>query len=138
VVFDRLSLLRVAGAAALLAASFGVAPAAWAAGAGTEEARAGVFLSGFEDLPLMPGLSEVAGAGVVFDTPSGRIVEAYAEGSVTSAEVAAFYAGTLPQLGWRSMRAGEFRRENEVLRLEISAADADAAPVTVRFYLSPE
>jgi hypothetical protein len=138
VVFDRLYLLRALGMAALLAASFGLAPAAPGAWAGAEEARAGAFLSGFEDLPLMPGLSEVAGAGVVFDTPSGRIVEAYAEGSVTSAEVAAFYARTLPQLGWQEAGAGEFRRENEVLRLEISARDAGAPPVTVRFYLSPE
>lgn len=136
--FDRLSLLRAVGAAALLAASFALAPLVPGARAGAEEARAGAFLSGFEDLPLMPGLSEVAGAGVVFDTPAGRIVEGYAEGSVTFAGVAAFYARTLPQLGWREVGAGEFRRENEVLRLEISARDAGARPVTVRFYLSPE
>ena len=37
------------------------------------------FVSGFEDLPLMPGLQEHDDTGVSFDTPGGRIIEAYAE-----------------------------------------------------------
>ena len=37
---------------------------------------------------------------MVFDTPAGRIVEAVASGAVTRDEVLAFYAETLPQLGW--------------------------------------
>jgi hypothetical protein len=114
----------------------GLAPAM----AGTEEGEAGgSFVAGFEDLPLMPGLIQVADAGVVFDTPAGRIVEAYAEGAVASADVAAFYARTLPQLGWRRVDAGEYRREDELLRLEISGSDGPAeTTVTVRFYLSPD
>ena len=58
------------------------------------------FIAEIDDLPLMPGLAEVEGAGVVFDKPSGRIVEAYARGAVTREAVASFYRDTLPQLGW--------------------------------------
>ena len=49
------------------------------------------FIAGVEDLPLMPGLSEIAEAGMVFDKPSGRIVEAFAEGPVSRQAVAEFY-----------------------------------------------
>ena len=41
-------------------------------------ARAEAFLSAYEDLPLAPGLTEAQGSGLAFDSPSGRIVEAYA------------------------------------------------------------
>ncbi len=41
------------------------------------------YLAAVADLPLMPGLAEVPEAGLVFDQPSGRIVEAYAQGAVT-------------------------------------------------------
>ncbi len=34
------------------------------------------YLAAVADLPLMPGLAEVPGVGLVFDQPSGRIVEA--------------------------------------------------------------
>src|SRR3546814_8691143 len=71
---------------------------------------------GVEDLPLMPGLAEIADAATVFDAPQGRIVESYAAGTVAAAEIRSFYAQTLPQLGWTAVDAGqagplEFRRE---------------------------
>ncbi len=103
------------------------------------------FLAGVEDLPLMPGLAEVAGAATVFDAPQGRIVESYAAGTVMVAEIRSFYAQTLPQLGWIAVDAGqsgplEFRREGERLTLEITpgqaASGADAT--TVRFTLAPQ
>ena len=91
------------------------------------------FVPGIADLPLMPGLGAAADDAFVFDSPSGRIVQASATGAVTRARVEAFYAETLPQLGWRRDGAG-WRREGEVLRLEIAA---EGAAVTVRFDLSP-
>ena len=94
------------------------------------------FVSGIEDLPLMPGLVEVAEAGLVFDAPGGRIVEAYASGAVDRDAVLRFYAETLPQLGWQRLGAARFRREGETLDVEFSGA-AGAAPLTVRFALSP-
>lgn len=94
------------------------------------------FVPGIEDLPLMPGLVEAPDAtSVVFDTPSGRIVQTEATGQMSREQVLAFYAQTLPQLGWRSLAAGLFRREDEVLRIEFDAV-GDAV-MTVRFALSP-
>jgi hypothetical protein len=64
------------------------------------------FIAGIEDLPVMPGLAEIADAGLIFDKPSGRIVEAYAQGEVGEQAVLDFYQETLPQLGWLSRRRG--------------------------------
>ena len=106
----------------------GPAPAALA-----EEAAA--FMAGVADLPLMPGLAEVPDAGVVFDKPAGRIVEAYAEGAVSRAAVTAFYISTLPNLGWRAKAEALFQREGELLRLGFMGDDG---ALVVRFTLQPE
>ena len=95
------------------------------------------FMSSVEDLPVMPGLTEDAASGVVFDSPAGRIVEAYASGLVAQGEVVEFYAETLPQLGW--YREGEvmFVREGEVLALEFVAPASTGQVLGVRFTLLP-
>ena len=110
----------------IVAAVFAFGPAA--------AAEEGAFVSGVEDLPLMPGLSELAGGMMVFDTPSGRIVESYASTVASRSQVLEFYAATLPQLGWR--RAGEaaFSREGEILKLEFPSGGPG---LTVLFSLSP-
>ena len=89
----------------LAAAAWGLltVPALALGAVGGEPAR---FVAGLEDLPLMPGLDAVREAGVWFDTPQGRIVEAYATGPVTRGAIEAFYAETLPQLGWREVETG--------------------------------
>ena len=92
------------------------------------------FLSEFEDLPLMPGLTEQTDRGIVFDSPSGRIVEAVAFGAVSAESVQDFYAATLPELGWEPAGEGRYRREAEELRLEISP---EGSGVSVKFALSP-
>jgi hypothetical protein len=97
-------------------------------------ARAGSFVAGTEDVPLMPGLAPVAGSALAFDKPEGRIVEAQASGKVTRAAVHQFYAGTLPQLGWTAAGAETWRRERETLRLDFNGRDGD---LTVGFTLSP-
>ncbi|CUW41834.1 conserved protein of unknown function [Magnetospirillum sp. XM-1] len=102
---------------------------------GPGPARAEAFLSAYEDLPLPPGLTEVMGSGVSFDSPSGRIVEAYAHGAARPADILKFYAATLPQLGWTREGDRLYRRETEVLRLETTQ---DRAGVTLRFTISPE
>ncbi len=93
------------------------------------------YLAAVADLPLMPGLAEVPGAGLVFDQPSGRIVEAYAQGAVSRAAVRAFYLDTLPNLGWRAKAEALFQREGEELRLDISGDDG---ALIVRFTLQPQ
>jgi hypothetical protein len=93
------------------------------------------FVRAIDDLPLMPGLVEIADAGMVFDAPAGRIVEAFATGPVGRDAVLRFYAETLPQLGWQAAGAATFQREGETLDLEF--ADANGSVLTVRFALSP-
>jgi hypothetical protein len=92
------------------------------------------FVAGLEDLPLMPGLAPVEGAGLVFDDPQGRIVEAYARGKTSRDDVLRFYGETLPQLGWSKSAPAEFHREGERLRIEFKEK---AGELTVRFFLSP-
>lgn len=93
------------------------------------------FISDIEDLPIMPGLNEVPDAGISFDKPSGRIVQAYAEGQVRKTKVFDFYRQTLPQLGWRADGADRFAREGEALTLTVREM-ADGV-VIVEFRLSP-
>lgn len=64
------------------------------------------FLSGLNDVPLMDGLVELRERQTLFDAPGGRIVDLYAEGAVPAARIIAFYAQSLPQLGWSVAPAG--------------------------------
>ena len=92
------------------------------------------FVAGIEDLPLMGDLIEDVDAGLVFDKPEGRIVEAYATGEVSAAAVRAFYAATLVQLGWKPDGVTLYQRDDESLQITISGADG---ALTVQFSLSP-
>ncbi len=100
------------------------------------------FVSGFEDLPLMPGLQEHDDTGVSFDTPGGRIIEAYAETSkLTAKDIFSFYAKTLPQLGWRrtserkkGVSHEKYERDGEILDISVE----DGSPVIVRFELTTD
>ena len=95
----------------------------------------GGFFDLLEDLPLMPGLAEVREAGVVFDKPDGRIVEAYASGDVARDSVFAFYRAALPELGWGPIGASRWRREGEYLHLLVSQQDET---VTLRITITPD
>jgi hypothetical protein len=92
------------------------------------------FLAGFEDVPVMSGLQIIDDAGIEFDAPSGRIVEAYAAGKLSREAVLAFYKATLQQLGWREFDSASFEREGEILRLGF---DDSGGELTVHFRLSP-
>ncbi|MBL6934893.1 MAG: hypothetical protein ISR48_05715 [Alphaproteobacteria bacterium] len=132
-----------AAAIALAAAAMGVKPGQAGEGAAEEspEESSGApsFVAGFEALPLMPGLHNVAGSSIVFDTPTGRIVESAVTGAATPGEIKAFYAQSLPQLGWEMFLETEYRREDEVLKLEIATeGDNDGDYVVVHFFLSPK
>ncbi len=94
----------------------------------------GDFFSRLEDVPVMPGLQPAEDAGIEFDTPSGRIVEAYAIGTVARKAVLDFYRQTLPQLGWSAGAGNAFRREGESLRIDFFGPDGE---LTVRFTISP-
>jgi hypothetical protein len=96
---------------------------------------AAAFLSAYEDLPLAPGLTELAGAGLSFDTPQGRIVEASARSAAKAADILAFYAETLPQLGWAKAGDARYRRDAEMLTIE---ARPEGRQTVVHFTISPE
>ncbi len=100
------------------------------------------FVEGMEDVPLMAGLTPNEAGSVAFDAPSGRIVVVQASGTVTRDQVIAFYATTLPQLGWARVAPSSFRREGEELKLEFPAGAAGGTGASggrtqVRFSLSP-
>lgn len=118
-------------AASLLLAVGLVLLAAPARAGGTEPAA---YIADIADLPLMAELREVPDAGVVFDKPSGRIVEAFAHGRVDAARVRRFYRDTLPQLGWERTGRDSFAREDEILRIDYLGKDGD---LTVRYTLQP-
>lgn len=97
-------------------------------------AAAAEFLEGTEDVPLMTGLVPVGGSGLSFDSPQGRIVIIYAEGTPSADAVLSFYAATLKQLGWAALDRGSWQREGERLKIETGRR---ADRTTVRFTLSP-
>lgn len=92
------------------------------------------FVGGLEDLPLMDGLAEDRAAGLIFDKPDGRLVDAYASGRLSPDAVTVFYRETLPQLGWKVVGPLVFEREGERLSIETEAAKDE---VLVRFHLTP-
>lgn len=93
-----------------------------------------VFVAGFEDLPLMPALVQSPESAMVFSSPYGRIMEAWASGHTRPAAVLSFYAATLPQLGWQQSGDRRFLREGEELVIDISE---HGHGVSVRFRISP-
>ena len=94
------------------------------------------FIPGINGLPLVTGLVLMPGRHIIFDTPEGRIIEAFADGKISPANILAFYKDTLPQLGWIVKSKNEFGRENEVLRIEVSANKKNQS--IVRFFITPD
>jgi hypothetical protein len=113
--------------AGFLTASFLVAAAGTAAAA--------TYVPGTEDIPLMRGLDTATDASLVFDKPQGRIVEATAQGHVTRSQVEAFYAASLPQLGWQPAGDRRFARDGERLSLDFGGKDGN---LLVDFTLAPQ
>lgn len=101
--------------------------------------RADAFLSVLDDMPLMPGLTELTDQAADFETPEGRIVDAAAEGAVAEKSVLAFYDRTLPALGWKREGSGRFVRDRERLAITVSrvAQRGGAAETMVRFAVRP-
>lgn len=143
------ALVLAAALASALALPAGAVAQSSPAPAAAEES---VFLSVVEDVPLMPGLVEDEAGAVVFDAAQGRIAETVAAGvsgnSPGRAAVLAFYAETLPALGWRADGEARWVREGEMLSLEFEDApaaaktaakqdDGAAKGIVVRFSLSP-
>jgi len=100
-------------------------------------AQPAAFVSVIADLPLMAGLEEDVAAAVVFETDSGRIAQAVASGMAEGRSVRKFYADTLPQLGWHLETLSRYRREGEMLVLEVAADPDRSGRVIVHFKVTP-
>jgi hypothetical protein len=92
------------------------------------------FITGFSDLPIMPGMRELPGTDVSFDTTSGRIVIAFAKTDRKADAVMAFYDRVLSQLGWKKKLPRIFMREEEILTFDF-INDEDL--LIVRFSIEP-
>jgi hypothetical protein len=129
-------MIRLFAAIFFLVSALGTGLVPTGAYAGSDVPAAG-FFSGIEDFSLMPGLTELPDTTLIFDSPSGRFVEAYATGRVTSAEIERFYSASLPQLGWGPAAGSSYQREGEVLEIEVVGRAANDGTRTVRFAISP-
>jgi hypothetical protein len=96
---------------------------------------AGRFVTGFDDLPLMPGMTEIPDTDVSFDTTAGRIVIAFVRTPADREKIKTFYQTTLAQLGWRKHSEARFLREEEVLNFDYLS---DGPDTIVRFSLLPQ
>lgn len=98
-------------------------------------ARAQEFLVGLEDVPVMDGLEVAEDSSMVFDSPTGRIVEVYATGNTGRAAVTDFYSRTLPALGWTREGDRRYAREGEALAMDFFGPEGE---LTIRFTLAPQ
>jgi hypothetical protein len=94
------------------------------------------FTKVIDDLPLMPGLTPVEEKDVLFTSPTGRIAQTTATGSVDVDSVYQFYKSSLPHLGWKIVDARTYERDNERLRIDVSGVNPKATTV-VRFSVQP-
>ena len=101
--------------------------------------QAAQYFMMIQDLPLMPGLVELADQALVFDKPEGRILESAALSQGPSMdEVQEFYRASLPALGWRVSSHADlglvYIRDHELLQIRF---DRRETSLFVRFMISP-
>jgi hypothetical protein len=104
--------------------------------AAVSPAFAADYLKAVSDLPLADGLKEQVEKATVFDTPLGRIVNAYATGNLKPSAVLDFYDDTLPALGWDRQKTGTYHHKNEILKIDVWGPDA--GPTNVSYTLSSQ
>ena len=72
---------------------------------------------------------------IYFDKPEGRIITLAAFSANKTEDAFAFYAKTLPQLGWTKISDKEYMRDNEHLKIENQSREDGTV---LKFYLSPK
>ena len=92
------------------------------------------FINGFNDVPLMVGMTEAIESNVVFDTVQGRILVSFARSRESKDKIIAFYEESLSQLGWEMKEDGRFVRGVEILNVDFFP---DGEYLVVRFSLEP-
>jgi len=111
---------------------FAAAPG-WSLMAEAQSTVPGFFIT-VSDLPMMAGMAELTDEALFYDKPGGRIVEVAARGKARRSEAVAFYAGTLPQLGWSAGSDG-YERDGERLRISYQQAGDQ---LIVRLSINPK
>jgi hypothetical protein len=90
------------------------------------------FVSGFEDLPLMDGLSQSYEDNFSFDTMQGHLLQAVVSSDTLSfKEVVSYYEEILPNLGWQISSYGFFKRETGELSIQL----LQEKPLLIQFEL---
>ena len=105
-----------------------------AACASAPAAHATQFLTAIEDVPLPQGLTEKP-EPLIFESDQGRVVRTSADGNVGGERIAAFYAQTLPALGWKLVEGPEgvlYAREDERLPCSLERCCAAANEIEHR------
>ena len=92
------------------------------------------YSSVMDDLPLMLGMTEQPEDTLIFDKPSGRIVEFSVRTPANAAAVQKFYGEDLPPLGWKVQSPAKFTRDDETLKLDFEKAGRETI---VHFTLTP-
>ena len=85
------------------------------------------FFETLQDVPVMPGLTELEDYKLVFDKPEGRIVEMVAKIEGASIDdVRNYYSRSLPQLGWVMTAPDNYMRGGEHLSFNFEREQNDS------------
>ncbi len=78
------------------------------------------YVHSTEDLPVYEGFQPIEAKNIVYDSESGRIIDAsYFRSGISASDVKKFYVETLPQLGWKKTKTSEYTRDGETLKINI-------------------
>lgn len=78
------------------------------------------FFTMLQDVPLMPGMTEIEEDSFLFDKPEGGIHQASAEvNGFTRAQILSFYKQSLPQFGWSPIKDNEYFRDAQILTISV-------------------
>ena len=82
------------------------------------------YLVGTEDVPLYFGFTPTEEGNVSYDSTDGRIIDgSFVSTTEKASDVRKFYEESLPQLGWQKMQYQLYKRDGEILRLNILEKD---------------
>ena len=94
------------------------------------------YFNYLHDVPVMQGLVVLEEQSTMFDKPEGRIVVQIARATdVSEKQISAFYAATLPSLGWKQIADNVYYREQERLTLTFQK---NRGGILVKFFVSPK
>lgn len=114
-----------------------ITPLAMIAMLGAAHAAAPQFVSALDDVPLPPGVSEIADSVAAIEGLEGRIVSVQARGAIAPAELTRFYDQALPALGW-TREGARFVRARQALTITFRRDDDDGAlRITFRLIEQP-